>query len=407
MVELCAGVFVMIRVRYVVAFMSIALVGWVGWTVYSYFFDSSYPTLSLSGIADADYCAGDVQCNVSANKNGDLSIWLDGQPLISSFRLHAKEQGHPFSIPTKTIANGKHILKLVLTDTSFNKNTVTLEKTFFVDNVPLQAAFVRSEGDYKVFQGRTLHIQFQVNKEIKEAKAHALAHEYQCYPESKNSLIYECFIPISCEEAPNEYLLSIEITDKVGNTLVLENKFQIVLYPFKKQTLHVSSEKIQEEKALGISTQELEYKLEQLLKESPREKLWRGPFCVPMDVARISCEFGTIRTTPEKGRYMHKGIDLANAPRSVVWAPQDGIVVLKERYDFTGNTVVIDHGLGIFTLFFHLDSFADIAVGQKIKKGNPVGTEGKTGYATGFHLHWEMRIDNVQVDPMQWTKPSF
>ena len=104
---------------------------------------------------------------------------------------------------------------------------------------------------------------------------------------------------------------------------------------------------------------------------------------------------------------MHKGLDLANAPKSVVWAPHDGVVVHKERYAFTGNTVMIDHGWGIFSFFFHLDNFADIKVGQKIAKGNPIGTLGKTGYATGYHLHWEMRVNNVQVDPMQWTKTNF
>ena len=147
--------------------------------------------------------------------------------------------------------------------------------------------------------------------------------------------------------------------------------------------------------------------MDELLKKSPHEKLWRGPFCAPIDVARVTCDFGTIRTTQEKGRYMHKGLDLANAPKSVVWAPHDGIVVHKERYAFTGNTVIIDHGWGILSLFFHLDNFADIQVGQKVAKGNPIGTLGKTGYATGYHLHWEMRVNNVQVDPMQWTKTNF
>ena len=94
-------------------------------------------------------------------------------------------------------------------------------------------------------------------------------------------------------------------------------------------------------------------------------------------------------------------------PKSVVWAPQDGVVVMKARFAHSGNTVVIDHGYGILSMFFHLDSFAPIEVGETIKKGNPIGTLGKTGYATGYHLHWELRIGNVPVDPMEWTKPGF
>ena len=93
-------------------------------------------------------------------------------------------------------------------------------------------------------------------------------------------------------------------------------------------------------------------------------------------------------------------------PRSVVWAPQDGIVVMKDRFAPSGNTVIVDHGLGILSLFYHLEDFADIEVGQKVAQGNPLGTIGKTGFATGYHLHWEMRINNTPVDPLQWVKAS-
>lgn len=395
------------RFRYGVMLCVIAVCGFTGYKIYNYFFDSTLPEIILSGLDTDGFYAGDIACKVVSNKKGNLSVWLDGQPLINSYRLRNKGHEHPFIIPSKTINNGKHAIKIELTDASYAKNKVIIERNFVVDNTPLQAAFVRSESDYKVFQGRTLHVQFQANKELKEAHVKTLSAAYECFPESKNSSIYECFIPVSCEEAPNEYLFSVDMTDKVGNNLNLESKFQIVLFPFKKQNLQVSSEKMAEEKTLGIDTAKLETVISELIKNSPHEKLWRGAFCAPIDVARVTCDFGTIRTTQEKGRYAHKGLDLTNAPRSVVWAPQDGVVVHKERYDFTGNTVIIDHGFGILSLFFHLDNFADIKVGQKIAKGNPIGTLGKTGYATGYHLHWEMRVNNIQVDPMQWTKSTF
>ena len=395
------------RFRFAVIGLSLLLVSWTGYRIYGYFFDNTLPAITMSGINDEGFYAGDISCKVASNKKGDLYVWLDGQPLITGYRLSMREHEHPFIIPSKTISNGKHAIKIELIDSSFAKNKANIERTFFVDNVPLQAAFVRSEADYKVFQGRTLHLQFQANKEIKEAKVKALSHTFDCFPESKNSSIYECYIPVSCEEAPNEYLLAVDMVDKVGNNLNLETKYQVVLFPFKKQTLTVSAEKVAEEKSLGLDSAKLEQAINEMIKSSPHDKLWRGPFCAPIDVARVTCDFGTIRTTQEKGRYAHKGLDLANAPRSVVWAPQDGVVVHKERYAFTGNTVIIDHGWGILSLFFHLDSFADIQVGQKIAKGNPIGTLGKTGYATGYHLHWEMRVNNVQVDPMQWTKTNF
>ncbi len=64
--------------------------------------------------------------------------------------------------------------------------------------------------------------------------------------------------------------------------------------------------------------------------------------------------------------------------------------------------------MGKFFILFHLEDFAqNLEIGQKIKRGNPLGRVGKTGYANGYHLHWEMRINNIEVDPMQWIKENF
>jgi murein DD-endopeptidase MepM/ murein hydrolase activator NlpD len=314
---------------------------------------------------------------------------------------------HPFIIPTRTVNNGAHTLRIDVTDTSFAKNKTTVEQKFFVDNQPLQAMLIIQEDVYKVFQGRTLHVQVQANKEIQKAVVKVLSNEYECFPESAHSMIYETFIPVQCEENPNEYLMNVAVIDKVGNVVNLENKIQVVVFPFKKHTLNVSEQKMQEEEALGPDNKKFDAIMLELTNNSPKQKLWKGTFCTPMDIARVTCEFGTIRTTQRKGRYAHKAIDVINTPKSVVWAPQDGIVVLKERFAYTGNTVVIDHGFGILSMFCHLEDFAKINVGDKITKGNPLGTEGKTGYATGVHLHWEMRINNIPIDPMQWTKTTF
>jgi murein DD-endopeptidase MepM/ murein hydrolase activator NlpD len=135
--------------------------------------------------------------------------------------------------------------------------------------------------------------------------------------------------------------------------------------------------------------------------------LWRGLFCTPIDIIKTTCDYGTIRTTQRKGRYAHKAVDVINTPGCVVWAPQDGMIAMKERFAYTGNTIVIDHGWGIVSIFCHLEDFAKISVGDRIAQGNPIGTMGKTGYATGYHLHWEMRIGNTPVDPLQWTKTGF
>lgn len=397
----------MFKLKNLIILVSVLFCGLVGFKTYNYFFDSTAPIIALKGLEPEEYCCGDVQCAVASNKSGFISAWLDGNPLISDYKMNGGSQEQPFVIPSKTISNGKHTLKIDFTDRTFAKNKATLQREFVVDNVPLQAAFVKADSDYKVFQGRTLHLQFQVNKEIKEATVQALSGAYPCFPESKGSLIYETFIPVSCEDNPNEYLMTVEIKDRVGNQLKLDNKFQVVLFPFKKQMLTVADEKLQEAREAAGNETNFEETLQNLASQSPHEKLWHGAFCTPIDVVRVSCDFGTVRTTQHRGRYAHKALDVINKPKSIVWAPQDGKVVFKGQFEAGGNTVVVDHGFGVLSMFYHLDSFANVEVGQKIAKGNPVGRIGKTGHATGYHLHWEMRVNNVPVDPMQWTQVTF
>jgi len=403
------------RIITLIFLLFIGLTGFAGWRAYHYFLDTHAPTVAVLGIDPNGYYAEEVPCTLKAEddyKINDISVYLDGKPLINKYKVNGKSCMQQFTIATKSLSNGIHTLKAEVTNSTYKAATTTAEVPFTVDNLPLQIASVRPESDYRVFQGRTLHVQFQVNKEIKQATLKALSEEYPCFPESKNSLIYECFVPITCEENPNEYMMTIQVIDKVGTSATLDLKFQVIPFQFKKQNLHVDSAVVEAEKAAGVAAQQLEADIERCAKASIKEKLWHGVFYPPIDIASITTEYGTIRTTQERGRYAHKAVDIINKPKSVVWATQNGIVVIKERYGHSGNTIVIDHGYGIFSLFFHLDTFADISVGDRITRGNPIGTLGKTGYASGYHLHWEMRITSpsgqtIPVDPMQWIKPTF
>lgn len=378
--------------------------------LYHYIFDKHIPTVGFVGIQAQSYHAGDAQCAINGShpfKVSKISVWLDDSVLIDGYSVSSKNFEHQFVIPTKTLSNGKHLLRVEAMSGAYCGAKTQEECEFYVDNLPLQGALIKSDADNKVFQGRTLHVQFQVNKELKKADVTALGEVYEAFQESKNSLVYETFIPISCEEKPNEYIITVDAYDQVGNKLRLETTFQVVQFPFKKSILHVSAQKVQEEKAISEAQEKLEEAVKALVPQSPRKKLWSGVFYPPIEISAVSTEYGTVRTTQEKGRYMHKAVDVLSAPKCVIWAPARGIVVLKERYAYSGNTVVLDHGYGLFSMFFHLDEFAPIAVGDMLERGRPLGTLGKTGYASGYHLHWEMRLSNIPVDPLQWIKPGF
>ena len=198
------------QARYAFFLIIFAIAGFIGWNTYTYIFDTEPALITLTGIGDETWCAGDTACTIMSNKKGDVSIFLDDQPLINEFKM-SKAHIHPFTIPTKQIANGTHTLKTVFIDRTYNKNKTIVEREFLVDNAPLQAALIKPDANAKVFQGRTLHVQFQVNKPIKGATITALSENYPCFPESKKSLIYEAYVPVQCEEKANDIIFSFNI----------------------------------------------------------------------------------------------------------------------------------------------------------------------------------------------------
>lgn len=392
--------------------LGLAIGGYIGWNMYLYYFDESAPVISIVGIDDGQSYAGDVMGTLSGHdtyKVSTISMWLDGKTVKEKQSINKQNFEYKIVLPVENMEDGKHELKIEVIDGTKRGNSTVMQRSFVTDNAPLQAAFVKPSSQNKVLQGRCLHVQFQVNKPVKKATLKALSHEYPCYPENEGSLVYEAFLPIECDQHASEYIFSVHLQDAVGNNFTLEDKFQVVSYPFKKKTLVVQSGVLEKEREFTeFGENDFEKKMEELTKQSVQKKLWQGPFEIPLAMTRITTEFGVIRVAQERGRYAHKALDIVSAaPKSVVWASQSGVVVLKDRYVHAGNAVVIDHGWGILSLYFHLDEFASIEVGQKIKKGKPVGTMGKTGYAKGYHLHWEMRVNNVAIDPMQWTKRDF
>jgi murein DD-endopeptidase MepM/ murein hydrolase activator NlpD len=133
-----------------------------------------------------------------------------------------------------------------------------------------------------------------------------------------------------------------------------------------------------------------------------RQQLWVGSFIVPVE-GPITSKFGTQRSyNGGPAQSYHEGIDYDAPPGAAVLAANDGQVALAEPLTVRGNAVIIDHGLGVHSGYYHLSEIK-VQEGQQVKKGDVVGKLGDTGLATGPHLHWEIRVHGVNVDPAQWT----
>lgn len=127
-------------------------------------------------------------------------------------------------------------------------------------------------------------------------------------------------------------------------------------------------------------------------------KLWQGPFLKPVDSSVISA-FG--RKTVINGRLNprpHSGMDLRAAGGTKVKAPADGVVLLAGDHFFAGQSIYLDHGQGLLTMYFHLSAM-EVQAGEAVVKGQVIGKVGATGRVTGPHLHYGLYLNGARIDP--------
>ena len=133
------------------------------------------------------------------------------------------------------------------------------------------------------------------------------------------------------------------------------------------------------------------------------ERLWAGGFRIPVKARRVSGNFGRRRVLNGESRSPHSGEDFPADRGTPVRAAQRGRVVMAQDLFFSGNTVVLDHGLGLYTLYAHLNSMS-VKEGDMLDGNQLLGRVGSTGRVTGPHLHWSVRLNGARVNPLDLVK---
>jgi murein DD-endopeptidase MepM/ murein hydrolase activator NlpD len=177
------------------------------------------------------------------------------------------------------------------------------------------------------------------------------------------------------------------VTDKTYQSQHITIKDKRKVNPEKRDMERIGREQRQIKKALAAWN------------EQPPETL---RFLLPVE-GPVSSPFGLKRFFNEQPRRPHSGLDLAAAEGTPIRAPASGRIADTGDFFFNGNTVFIDHGQGLVTMYCHM-SRIDVEPNQEVASGEIIGAVGKTGRATGAHLHWGVSLNDARVDPMLFLK---
>lgn len=196
--------------------------------------------------------------------------------------------------------------------------------------------------------------------------------------------------------------LQLTATDSAGVSSTISTTFTVASTAFQVQSLTLAPSV-----AALLDPTLVKREAEQLAAIVARytpTRLWRGAFRVPVS-GQITSHFGTRRSYNKGpvGECGHEGTDFSGATGTPVYADARGRVTFAGPTQVRGNMVVVDHGLGVHSGYYHL-SEVGVQVGQMVEASDVIGKVGSTGLSTGSHLHWSMWVNGEYVDPIEWTR---
>jgi murein DD-endopeptidase MepM/ murein hydrolase activator NlpD len=203
-------------------------------------------------------------------------------------------------------------------------------------------------------------------------------------------------VGIDLATRPGEYIVTIEASRPAGPALTAIHRLRVSRTLFPTRRLQVAEPYVNPPAGMVERIQREAQRLRALF-EYVTPRRWDGPFLAPVNDNPTN-NFGARSVFNGQPRNPHAGVDFTSPEGTPVRAPNAGQIVLAEDLFFTGNTVIVDHGLGLYSLFAHL-SRIDVEHGQAVEPGETVGLVGATGRATGPHLHWAVRLSGARVNP--------
>lgn len=345
---------------------------------------------------------------------GNLLLGADSElEQLISFPVPPRELGIP---------DGPASLQIEVTDYSLRGNRSTQEVALSIDTRPPRVALLT--GLTYIRRGGAEAAVYGVDElvEIDGIQIGESLHPGFSHPEREDLRI--AFYALSPDpESPSPEVVAI---DPAGNETRVPLSLGIIERGFPTDRIELSEafmqRKVAELGASGEGTPAARYlelnrglrersheKLREISVNSSADRLWEGRFA-QLPNSKVVAIFGEQRSYVYDGEaidsQLHQGYDLASIAHAKVPAANHGVVAFAGPLGIYGNTVVIDHGLGLASLYGHLSEIT-VESGRAVRKGDSLGRTGQTGLAGGDHLHFAMLVNGEFVDPLEWFDPKW
>ena len=271
---------------------------------------------------------------------------------------------------------------------------VLLSSVFPVNLFPSSPQDLRgTDGQLSGKQGEVLVVKVPAVDQSGEAVGQFLGRRILFFKERSG---YAGLLGLDIQDAPGTHELTIDLRSPRGsrrlsyNVLVIKQQYPI-------QHLTLPRDKVDLDEASVIRVRAEQEQVRSMLEAISRERFWQGRFAEPVR-GTVTGAFGSVRIINGQPRSPHNGEDIAAPLGTEVVAMNDGIARLTVDHFFSGKGVFVDHGLGLYSMYFHLEEIA-VREGEPVKRGQVIGRVGASGRATGPHLHWGVRLNGARVNP--------
>jgi Membrane proteins related to metalloendopeptidases len=262
------------------------------------------------------------------------------------------------------------------------------------------------DGQFSSKQGDIVVVRVPVEQQTTAVTGRFLSRQIPFFPEASGvtASSYIGLVGVDLQDTPGTHELVLDVVMPTGhrrlsyNVLVIKEKRAIQHLTLPKDKVDLDEESLTRVKVEQASVRTV-------LEAVSERRLWASDFLRPVE-GPVTGAFGRQRIINGQAKNPHNGEDIAAPLGAEVVAMNDGVVCLTADHFFSGKGVFVDHGLGLYSMYFHL-SEVFVKDGEAVKRGQVIGKVGASGRATGPHLHWGVNMNGARVDPLSLIKLSF